>query len=771
MAACKTKKGKGSFPGPEPVVEAEQGCELNVAKVPNLPKVLAKDLMVKDIELSTNLPGGGTKIEFALNNNTHTDVILYDVYKAEGSQKFTRAVFGRSGIDPTMPSGVLEITAWACVEPSRMKQGDSLRKSYGGQEFFCGQAKVKNLFNSSEGPHNFALTWANIDLEIERACFSIYRQLTSEANLNKATKANNELMINSILGLRAMKIGAFTAKCVADGADLATTAEYAEGLNLSFDAQDCPPQVSDKNVDKHIVKNDPPLSNPEESDSEGKEAKQANDDQSESEQEASFKETVSTSSSIDAAKSACEYDNANLEELGLGGAQWNGEKNTCYYYNNQQELVNAIEPDFLVNDSPVDESVVQPQTPAKNSMSTGQKWGVSLLAIGGIFAASLARYKFLNSASVANEPDGSRSIVISQADTVRQVDMSVREANLERQQAYFDDLAATLNDSAVQEKKVLAALSNETSDRIALLKLNNELIPLEKDLREYKDYLLTRKGPPPPNITNKTPPISNAEGKEIRRQITANEFEKLKQLQDQFDLKSAKIKEHLWIYKIAGMDEQELRTAKAKADADLVDLEKSIADELKPGAEDSRPIRTQLEQALEANPDSKKVRSLMTQYDSLQKIRSNFDDVAVLKASLPDYLEPIQKKLVSAVPEFAVNPYQVKRSGDVDLSTKLGVDYALDLKRIDTTIKTPTGKFNQLSASKKYFSDWQGKGVAASIFLGIVGGGLLSFGLSEENAINYAEAYGERLSRLHFCKKQLKVRGQLSKGCYKLLNL
>ncbi|MFK7823927.1 MAG: hypothetical protein AB8G05_07215 [Oligoflexales bacterium] len=719
-ASCKTKNKSASIIQPKSLVGGGGSeCALNLTKVPNLPAVPAGALRVKNITVSTEFPGDEERVEFSVTENTNPDVIIYEGYKRSDNTKFAGAAFGSYNINPMIPDGPLSITAWACVEPTRKTGGSYIQKAYAGQKFLCGAPKEKTLANQNKSTTKIGFALASIDREIEQTCMQAYRKITSEANYKKAVKSKNEALINSILGLRSMKIGAFTAKCVAEGADLAATAEYASGLNLSVSNDGCVPGVDEEEVDDYISTTPPPVTDPvdfvlpppsDEPDTSLTE-EQTNGEETnaeETKEETPVEETVSAATTEDEAKTACKNDNVRREEMGVGGAEWDPQRGICFYFNNEKEVVNSIEPSIPKSEVPLEEIVSEPETQSKGGLSKGQKWGLSFFIIGGTFAAGLARYKYKTSQAAGYTK-------LTSADTSKEVDLLKQETDLKNQKAVYDNALdrADLARLTDRDKSFLSVLSRETDDRIRAQNAQADLEALETQKKNF----------------NGDPKFAD----------------QIDELNNKINSKKSEIE---WFIKrgaISSLQETEFASKKAEAGKKVGDLKRDIANKLGIQPTDT-DFSEKLDRALGETDANEDLKRLSRDLDSWEDYRIAFNDVETLEGHTKgrEYLEDMNKKFQT----LTTNP-----------AGKSTID----------------GRLKNFKANAKTYvlSDWKGKGVAAGVVAAIIGAGALTFGLAGNTSVDLAASEGETLSGLLFCKKQLIKRGstsKMSKGCQSLVN-
>ena len=614
--SCKTKNKSASIIQPKTLTGGDDTCSLNIAQIPELPPVPASALKINKIELSTDFSSKEEKVEFTVNENTSPDVIIYEGFKRDGNTKFAGAAFGKYSINPTIPDGALSITAWACVEPTRKTGGNYLQKAYAGQKFLCGAAKERTLSNKNKSTSQVGLTLASIERDIEETCMAAYRRITDKENYKKALASKNVALISSIRGLLSMKIGAFTAKCVAEGADLASTTEYASGLNLSVSNDGCLPDIDDDAVDDYVSTTPPPVSDPTEfilppptdEPAPGTTGEQTSTGEETPKEDTKVEETVSAATTEDEAKAACKYDNERREEMGVGGAEWDPQQGICFYFNNEKEVVNSIEPSIPKSEVPLEEIVSEPAPQSSDELSKGKKWGLAFFAIGGIFASGLARYKYLKSGSQG----------LSGSDTLKEVNSIFDETDLKSQQdLYRNTLARTDIKLSNNDKELLNALSREIDDRLKAVTLTEALENLENELEDLKK-------------TGEETPERKRKALELESQIDiARSQRDLALIRSQFSL----------------ANEAEFSSLKKDA-IDRFNAAKKKFSELS-GISDDDISDIQIKTALEGTDPQ--LRATAYELSSFKEITAAIDDAEVIK-SHPSGLSNINRKLNTKLP-------------------------------------------------------------------------------------------------------------------------
>ena len=763
--SCKTKRKSTSIASPTPLGEPGDSCAFNVAsvtKVPELPAVPAGALKVTDIGIPDIL-GDRVKLEFSVRDNTHPDVIIYEGYQRDGSAKFSGAAFGVSDYDSKAPAGTLSITAWACVEETRRTGGSYTLKTYAKQNFYCGSSTEKTISNknNNNSPVNFAL--AQVNEEIEETCMKAYDRMTSDENLRKAVASKNYALVNSINGLIAMKKGPFTAKCVADGPDLATTSQFASGANLAVASDGCLPEVDDNYIDDYISTTPPPVSDPTEfilppTTTEPETTSSVNNENNGTEPQ--LEETVSATTTPEDAKAACKYDNEKREEMGIGGAEWDPQKGICFYHNNEKEVVNSIEPSIPKSEVPQDEVVVAPQNQSKGGLSKGDTWGMSLFLVGGLFAAGLATYKYQGTLTSEQQ----RNAGLTETDTIKQVELLVQENELNKQYQVYSEALSNPN-LPDEDRRLLTALSNEMRDRIEAQRLNSELVADEAKLAETKQKIKDKYKGFTGGGRNVLDTLAGKEKATLKIDgvdytILKSEADTLRTLETDINTKSANLIETLWRAKIADYDAASVTSLKNEADQEIEKAEKALAG---------------------ASTDTEKA-TLAKELNEWKDYRQAFDDVAVIKANTqgPDYLEDISTKMKAAVPEMLIDDpkdlgnlsQKRPRSDDIDFSKRIDVRQAPSIDAVAAPVSKSVidTEVSKLDRVKAYVSDWKGKGVAASLFAAIIGAGTLIFSLSGDSGPYLAQQEGSKLSFLEGCKAQLLKTGTWAKKCQEVIS-
>ena len=775
--SCKTKKKSTSLANPTPLGDGtDDSCAFNVADVPDLPPVPAGSLKVTAISLSADFPGEEEKVEFSVKENTNPDSILYEGYQRDGNTKFSGAAFGRFDINPMIPAGTLSITAWACVESSRQTGGNYTQKTYEGHRFLCGAPTEKTLSNNNTFESGIGLALAQLERKTEQVCMDAYDEITSEDNYRKAAAAKNEVLANSILGLRSMKKGLFTKKCVNEAPELVSATEYASTLNFNLtDGSDgCIPAVNDDFVDDYVSTTPPPftppsdfvlppVSEPEPEDTDNATTSSTTEDD--------IKETVSSTTTPEDAKAACKRDNENREEQGIGGAEWDPQKGICFYHNNEKEIVNSIEPSIPKSEVPQEEVVAQPNT-QPSGLSTGQKWGLSFFLIGGAFSAGLAGYKYQSS-------KGTRAAPLDASDTINQVELLRQQGDLQQRFKEMESLLARTDiELSSSDRRLLEALKNELGDRINAQSLNADLIEIEKTLNPLKDKLLKEgysyRGPTGEWVTIRR------NGEEKSKRVPAEEAKTFKDLDADFNAKSTDLIESLWRVKIVNYTDDDISKAKSEADEQIAKVRDEIVKELYPDAKDASFSQTDLDEALN-DPKNTKLKELDVKLKRLNNYKLAFDDVELIKANSngADYLKDIHTRMFADIPEMRIKkaselrPVDAIRANEVDITTRIDPGIReIDIPRpvSKASIDAETTKTSKLTQFKNYTSDWKGKGVVAGVSAAIIGAGVLVFGLTGGSAPSLAEKSGTQLSFLKGCEDQLLKTGRWEKKCQEFVS-
>ena len=495
LIGCKTKS-KRSTPAAGPTIDGSNDqCSFQLVGVEYLPAAKAANLKVKNISLVEPVVGNGETLEFTSPESAALpDLYIYRGHKNSGSYQYPKdsngikfaacssgdcfagSTFWGSHINSSIPTGTVQVTVWACVDAQgpRVTGAGYEQVAVEGRTYKCGKPLIKAVQNNHQGSSNVEDTLAYIDTKIKENCALAYNKLTSDKNLEAAKKLKNTTAVNSILGARAMGVGAFTAECLLNGQELASVSGYAvqktgpgaaQGLRLTNDNDSCLPGVDDDDFDDYVSNTPPPTTDPVEVVPpvvpEPIESTTTTQEEETSEESA---EGTATTNPDDERKEACNVRGERLSELGNGSTEWepgrNGAQGTCWVVSDQGQRINVIEPS-IANEPAEEEVVPEPAPSGRSGLSGAQKWGVAFMLIGAGFAA-VPVFQELRQGRAA---EGETENRLNSDKTRLTIDEEI--ANLKNIQVDPEETADNKTLAAAMQREALARKSiSEANDRL-----------------------------------------------------------------------------------------------------------------------------------------------------------------------------------------------------------------------------------------------------------------------------------------------------------------
>lgn len=510
LNACKTKS-KRSTPAAGPAIGGgDDQCSFQLLGVKPLLPASAASLKVNEISLAVPAVGNGEILKFTSPESAALpDLYIYRGYKNTGSYKypqdsngvkfaacssgdcFAGSTFWGSHINSRIPAGTVQVTAWACVDAQgpRVTGAGYEHVAVEGRTYKCGKPLTKAVQNNHQGSSIVEDTLAYIDTEINTVCAKVYKKITSDEYLEAYKKAKNNTVVNSILGAKAMGVGAYCAKLSINGEELASVSAYAEqktgsggqGLWLTNDNDSCLPDVDEDDFDDYVSNNPPPTTDPVEviPPVVPEPTEPTTTTQEEETPEEPAEETATTNPE-DERKEACKVRGERLSELGNGSTEWepgrNGAQGTCWVVSDQGQRINVIEPSIA--GEPEEEEVVQEPAPSgRSGLSAAKKWGVAFMLIGAGFAAVPVVQKLRQGPAASGAGEAASTEARLRAEQTR--------LTLDEEISYAKSVQLDPNESA-DVKRLAAAMEREASARKSISEANDKLLAAPADAATFE---------------------------------------------------------------------------------------------------------------------------------------------------------------------------------------------------------------------------------------------------------------------------------------------
>ena len=423
-SSCKTKKKSAPSASPNTDLTSDvQACsnELSLTRVEGLAPASYGELVVGKMYIEEPSLGNSEKLYISKAPGSATpDLFIYRGFKttskfaeskeqgvisasclkdASNEECFTGLTYSGLNIDSNLPDGTLKIEAWACIgsQGTRVKGSQYRKVAYGDTVYLCGNTKVLRDINQHKATFELEDTQSAIDAAIKNQCQIAYHKLTSSQNLKQAAKSGNTTL-QSLYGLVDMGPGKFIADCSLNLEDIVKAVAYAEnkksssGLALANTGDDCEAEVPEEDITEYVSNSPPPtFSDP--VTVIPPVAPPAPEPTPEPEPEPTPTETA-TAPEEPSKRELCKQRGETLAETIGGGTEWvpdvssadKENEGTCFIVHEDGSQT-QIEPS-ITQEPVIEEPAPAPVPSGKKGLSTAQGWGVALIVIGGIGAAS-----------------------------------------------------------------------------------------------------------------------------------------------------------------------------------------------------------------------------------------------------------------------------------------------------------------------------------------------------------------------------------------------